>query len=223
MRGVTDERQPKRTLTADDLAGLVGDSRERIDQLTATGVIDPDADGRYAPGDAHRVRVVDGFEAAGVPLDALIRAQEAGLISVAYYDELHLPPGRPSEHTFDVFLDALGSKGELVRAALGAVGIAEPDPTSRLSLDDEAFLTDLATMMEDAGAVDLMLRVLRQFGEATRRASVAAMETTRSSSSASDRSLPASRPSRCSISTSCPGPGSRGACPAWPSGSRAST
>jgi adenylate cyclase len=177
MRGVTDERQPKRTLTADDLAGLVGDSRERIDQLTATGVIDPDADGRYAPGDAHRVRVVDGFEAAGVPLDALIRAQEAGLISVAYYDELHLPPGRPSEHTFDAFLDALGSKGELVRAALGAMGIAEPDPTSRLTLHDEAFLTDLATMMDDAGAVDLMLRVLRQFGEATRRASVAALET----------------------------------------------
>jgi hypothetical protein len=25
------------------------------------------------PGDAHRVRVVDGFEAAGVPLDVLIR------------------------------------------------------------------------------------------------------------------------------------------------------
>ena len=165
------------TLTADELAALVGDGAERIAQLTASGVITPDADGRYPPGDAHRVRVVDGFEAAGLPLDVLIRAQDAGLISIAYYDELHPPPGRPSERTFRAFLDALGSKGELVGASLGAMGIAAPDPTSRLTVEDEAFLTELATMMESAGEVDLMLRMLRQFGEATRRASVGALET----------------------------------------------
>ena len=165
------------TLTADELAALVGDGLERIAGLTAAGVITPDAGGRYAPGDAHRVRVVDGFETAGVPLDALIRAQDAGLISIAYYDELHLPPGRPSERTFKAFLDELGSRGELVGASLGAMGIAAPDPSSRLTLEDEAFLTDLATMMETAGEVDLMLRMLRQFGEATRRASVGALET----------------------------------------------
>src|SRR4029079_19453776 len=106
------------TLTADELAALVGDGAERIAQLTATGVITPDADGRYAPGDAHRVRVVDGFEAAGVPLEVLIRAQDAGLISIAYYDELHPPPGRPSERTFRAFLEALGSRGELRAAPL---------------------------------------------------------------------------------------------------------
>ena len=165
------------TLTADELAALVGDGAERIAQLTASGVITPDADGRYAPGDAHRVRVVDGFEAAGLPLDVLIRAQDAGLISIAYYDELHPPPGRPSERTFRAFLDALGSRGELVGASLGAMGIAAPDPTSRLTVEDEAFLAELATMMESAGEVDLMLRMLRQFGEATRRASVGALET----------------------------------------------
>ena len=172
-----DEERNAGTLTADELAALVGDGPERIAQLTATGVITPDADGRYAPGDAHRVRVVDGFEAAGLPLDVLIRAQDAGLISIAYYDELHPPPGRPSERTFKAFLEALGSRGELVGASLGAMGIAAPDPSSRLTIEDEAFLTDLATMMENAGEVDLMLRMLRQFGEATRRASVGALET----------------------------------------------
>ena len=95
--GSMDEEPDAGTLTADELAALVGDGPERIAQLTATGVITPDADGRYAPGDAHRVRVVDGFEAAGLALDVLIRAQDAGLISIAYYDELHPPPGRPSD------------------------------------------------------------------------------------------------------------------------------
>jgi hypothetical protein len=44
------------------------------------------------------------------------------------------------------------------------MGIAAPDPTSRLTVEDETSLTDLATMMENAGEVDLMLRMLRQFG-----------------------------------------------------------
>ena len=164
------------TLSADELAALVGDSSERIAELTATGVVVPDSAGRYSPGDAHRVRIVDGFEAAGVPLDALIRAQDAGLISVAYYDELHAPPGRPSGRSYAAFLEAIGQEGEVLPSVLGALGIAAPDPTTTLTQEDEAFLEDLATLVVDAGELDLVLRVLRQFGEATRRASVAALE-----------------------------------------------
>src|SRR5262245_33770157 len=172
-----DEAATQPTLSEEELAALVDDPPERIALLAGSGCTAPDADGGYAPGDAHRVRVVDGFEAAGVPLDVLIRAQDAGLISVAYYDELHPPPGRPSNRTYAAFLASLGSTGQLVSAALGAMGIAEPDATSRLTLEDEAFLADLGSMLADAGQTDLVLRVLRQFGEAARRASVAALET----------------------------------------------
>jgi len=70
-------------LTREELADLVGDSVERIRDLSARGVIQADEAGLYAPGDAHRIRVIDGFEAAGVPLDVLVRAQAAGVISVA--------------------------------------------------------------------------------------------------------------------------------------------
>ena len=165
------------SLTADELAALVGDTRERVEELTARGVLVPDRSGRYIPGDAHRIRVVDGFEAAGVPLDALVRAQEAGLISVAYYDELHVPPGSPSDRTYQAFRESLGPDGELLPSIFSAVGMAEPDPTSSLSQADEAYLGRLTGLVADTGHVDLMLRVLRQFGEETRRASVAALET----------------------------------------------
>jgi hypothetical protein len=50
-----------------ELAALVGDSPERIEELTQHGVITADPDGRYVPGDAHRVRIVDGFEDCGRP------------------------------------------------------------------------------------------------------------------------------------------------------------
>ena len=86
-------------LTLKELSDLVGDPVERVQQLTALGVLQPDDEGRYSAGDAHRVRVIDGFEAAGVPLDVLVRAQAAGLISVDYYDQLHAAPGRPSGRT----------------------------------------------------------------------------------------------------------------------------
>ena len=164
-------------LTAAELADLIGDPVERVEQLTTRGVLAPGIDGRYAPGDAHRIRVIDGFEAAGVPLDVLVQAQEAGLISVAYYDQLHGPPGRPSARTYQRFKASMGERGAILPAMFGAFGIAEPDPTSHLSLEDEDVIEGWATVVEATGQTDLALRTIRQFGEATRRASAAALET----------------------------------------------
>jgi class 3 adenylate cyclase len=163
-------------LTAAELADLVGDSRDRVEDLTIRGILVPDADGRYAPGDAHRIRVIDGFEAAGVPLDVLVRAQDAGLISVAYYGDLHAEPGHPSPRTYQAFQASLGERAHLLPTMFGAFGIAEPDTTSHLSLEDEAFLERWAALIEATGEIDLTLQILRQFGESTRRASVAALE-----------------------------------------------
>ncbi len=163
-------------VTAVELATLVGDPVERVEQLTARGVLVRGDDGRYTPGDAHRIRVIDGFEAAGVPLDVLVRAQDAGLISVAYYDQLHAGPGRPSPHTYQAFQELLGPRGRLLRGMFGAFGIAEPDPTSHLSMEDEAVIGEWAALIEATGQADLTSRILRQFGESTRRASVAALE-----------------------------------------------
>ncbi len=164
-------------LTALELADLVGDPLDRVLQLTAIGVLAPDADGRYATGDVHRIRVIDGFEAAGVPMDVLVRAQEAGVISVDYYDQLHAPPGRPSRRDYATFRTSIGSRGRLLPLMFGAFGIAEPESTTHLSTADETFLDELAALVESTGQTDLALQTLRQFGEATRRASVAALET----------------------------------------------
>jgi len=163
-------------LTREELADLVGDPVERIQKLTAIGVIKPDDADRYAPGDAHRIRVIDGFEAAGVPLDVLVRAQAAGVISVDYYDQLHAPPGRPSERGYQAFKDDLGPAGHLLPAMFAAFGIAEPDPAARLSAEDEAFIGDWAALIDATGHADLTLGILRQFGESGRRSSVAALE-----------------------------------------------
>src|SRR5258705_1045863 len=163
-------------LTAKELADLVGDPVERIVELTASGVIQSDDADRYAPGDAHRMRVIEGFEAAGAPLDVLVRAQAAGVISVDYYDQPHAAPGRPSTCSYQVFKDGLGQAGHLLRAMFAALGIAEPEPASHLSVEDEAVIEDWAVLIETTGHPDLTLGILRQFGESSRRSSVAALE-----------------------------------------------
>jgi adenylate cyclase len=163
-------------LTWEELAKLVGDPVERVQELTARGVIQPDDADRFSPGDAHRIRVIDGFEAAGVPLDVLVRAQAAGVISVDYYDQLHAAPGRPSNRGYQMFKNDLGSRGHLLPAMFAAFGIAEPDPTSHLTVEDEAVIEDWATVIDSTGETDLTLGILRQFGESGRRASVAALE-----------------------------------------------
>ena len=163
-------------LTREELADLVGDPVERVQELTARGVLEPDDAGRYSPGDAHRVRVIDGFEAAGVPLDVLVGAQAAGIISVDYYDQLHTDPGRPSNRRYETFKNAMGRRAHLLPLMFAAFGIAEPDPTTHLSLEDEDFIESWAAVLDATGQSDLTFGILRQFGESTRRASVAALE-----------------------------------------------
>jgi class 3 adenylate cyclase len=167
---------PSARLTRTELADLVGDPVERVDQLTSRGVIQPDEADRYAPGDAHRIRVVDGFEAAGVPLDVLVQAQSAGLISIDYYDQLHAAPGRPSDSSYQEFKATLGPAGRMLPAIFAAFGIAEPDEASHLSVEDEAVIRHWAVLIEQTGHAHLTLGILRQFGESGRRSSVAALE-----------------------------------------------
>ena len=73
-------------------------------------------------------------------------AQAAGVISVDYYDQLHAPPGRPSTRSYEAFKDDLGPRPAICCPAMfAAFGIAEPDRTSHLSVEDEAVIEDWAT------------------------------------------------------------------------------
>ena len=120
--------------------------------------------------------MIDLFEAAGVPLDVLIAAQAAGVISVDYYDQLHAELAPPSTRRYEAFKADLGSRGHLLPAMFAAFGIAEPDPTSHLSVEDEAVIEEWAALIDATGQTDLTLGIFRQFGESGRRSSVAALE-----------------------------------------------
>lgn len=162
-------------ITADELALRLGVEPGWVDHLATLGVIDREADGLFDPGDVHRLRLLEAFEAAGVPLDALVAASRAGTISLRYYDELHPPPEELSGRTYEAFAASLGDRGAHLTRLFAAFGLAEPEPGARLSAADEALIADLLDIVVATGDPALALRAVRTFGEGARRAADGAL------------------------------------------------
>ena len=162
--------------TVDELALRLGVPAARVTELADRGILDRDADGRFDPGDVHRVRLLEAFEDAGVPLDILEAASRAGLISLTYYDQLHPPPDLASTRTYDEFKASLDPGGrELLARLYAAFGLAEPDEDAGLSAADETLLADLLRTVVETGQPDLALRAVRLFGEGARRSADGAL------------------------------------------------
>jgi class 3 adenylate cyclase len=162
-------------LTVDELAIALGIPAERVADLADRGVIERDTDGRFDPGDVHRLRLLQGFADAGIPLEALEAADRAGTISLRYYDQLHAPPGELSERPYAEFAASLGQAGDLLPRLFSAFGLAEPLAGARLAIGDEELLAELVAIVEAIGQPDLTLRAIRIFGEGARRAADGAL------------------------------------------------
>jgi adenylate cyclase len=162
------DREPS-AITGEELAELAGVDMDRIGPLVDSGLLVPDADGRFAPADAHRLRIVDAFLEAGIPLRSLVEAMERDVISFAYYDQLHAPPGPLSSRTYGELKAELGERASLLAQLVTALGLAEPDEESRLPQEDESLLLELLDIVGSSGVPDLGLRVARLFGDGTRR------------------------------------------------------
>lgn len=161
-------------LSADSLAELARCTPERVRTLTELGLLNP-VEGWYSRGDVHRIRLVESFEAAGVPPEALARASRGGAITLDYYDELHQDPGTLSARTYGEVLADLRDRGANLRHLFESCGIAEPEPDDRLSRREEQLLLSVLDALTANRDPDLTLRALHVFGDAARRGSEAAM------------------------------------------------
>src|SRR3954452_13571718 len=162
-------------VTPEELAIRLGVPADRVRELADRGVLDRDDEGRFDPGDVHRVRLLQAFADAGVPLDALIAADRAGTISLRYYDQLHSPPGELSGRTYAEFGMSLGEGRAVLPRLFAAFGLAEPVGDARLGTADESLLGELVAIVEAIGQPDLTLRAIRIFGEAARRSADGAL------------------------------------------------
>ena len=162
-------------VTAEELARRLGLRVDRIERLAELGVLERDVDGRFEPGDVHRVRLLAGFEEAGVALEALIAADAAGRISLRYYDELHPAPAELSGRSYAAFAASRGSRAALLPGLFAAFGLAEPAPETLLDLETEALVGEVLEIVAAIGEPDIALRAVRMFGDSARRATDGAL------------------------------------------------
>jgi adenylate cyclase len=153
----------------------VGASRERVDELADLGVIERDQDGRFDPGDVHRIRLLTAFDEVGVSLEVMTAAASAGRISLRYYDQLHPPPGPLSGRSYAEFAGATGHDREDFTRLFAAFGLAEPDDDAHLEARDEALIAGMLEIIGAIGQPDLALRAIRLYGESARRAADGAL------------------------------------------------
>jgi adenylate cyclase len=175
---VTDDLGPggDARLTAVELAALAATTVERVAILTEHGVlrpVDPDA---YARGDVHRVRLLAAFESGGVPFEALVAAAASGTIDFEGYHELHRDPGPPSARPYAEFRAAVDPEGDTLAALFAATGLAEADPASRLTVDEEVLLEGWLGLLAALDDRSLAVRVVRLYAESARRTADAAMD-----------------------------------------------
>lgn len=161
--------------TAVQLALRAGVTTQQVATLADEGLLTPDRDGTYPPGDLHRLRLIRSFQAAGVPLEVLLAAKRQGAISFVYYDQLHIDPGPPSDRSYGDFSTALGDGAALLPGLHAAFGLAEPPEDARLSPAEEMMLADLVSTIAATGSPDLAMRIIRLFGESSRRVTEAAL------------------------------------------------
>ena len=162
-------------VTVEEIARRLGVPARVVDRLIEAGVLQRDDDGLLDPGDVHRVRLLSGFEAAGVPLEALIEADRAGRISLRYYDQLHPAPAPLSGRTYQEFAASLGPAAAHLPGLFAAFGLAEPAADTSLDVEIEALVTEMLSVIETIGQPDLALRAIRLFGEGARRSADGAL------------------------------------------------
>ena len=107
---------------------------------------------------------------AGVPIEALLRASRAGRISLRYYDQLHPPPGPAIGPVVRRVRGVARGRRRPLSQLFAAFGLAEPEPDTQLTVEDERVVAMMAKTVGATGQPDLALRATRVFGEGARRA-----------------------------------------------------
>jgi adenylate cyclase len=139
-----------------------------VQELTRLGILVPrDQDGPFDASDAHRVRLMQAFEDAGIEIELIARGIAAGKLS---YENLALFLPKPTawSKTYEELADAVGRSPELVRRVVMEFGLPQTASETRLREDDIPVLIELLTVWAEAED-DEIARLARAYGQNIRR------------------------------------------------------
>ncbi|MGH8946601.1 MAG: adenylate cyclase regulatory domain-containing protein, partial [Acidimicrobiia bacterium] len=158
-------------MTDAELAQRSGVTTKRIRRLVELGILSRSgSDPPYAEPDVRRVRLAEACRAAGLPLEAIGSAIQAGRLSLAFLD---LPVyGGWTAHaggTFGQLARETGVPVELLGAMREALGFARPSLGDPVREDDLRVVPTIRVALEVGLNPAVMIRMLRVYGEALAR------------------------------------------------------
>jgi adenylate cyclase len=158
------------TLSLEELSARTGVSTERIEWLTAIGLIVPVEPGRFVPGDGFRTRMIDAVLQAGVSPEHVELAVRQHRLDLSHVDNYILVDAQEqSNRSFDEFVREAGDRGTTLPSLYPILGLPEPDPGAHLPVVEEELLRELLQTWELARDDRVLARAARIVAEAVRR------------------------------------------------------
>lgn len=153
------------TISAEELAGLVPCPLEQVQRLIELEILQPDDEGRFDSSHVHVVRLMAGFEAAGISVEDVARGVRSGRLSFPL--GLFMPEPAPITTTYEQLASEVGRSHELVRRLSSEFGIA-PGADDRVRSEDAEILLLVLRTLELASDDDLS-RFARLYGGSIQR------------------------------------------------------
>jgi adenylate cyclase len=153
------------TIPAEELAGLVPTTLDQLQRLLELGILQPDGEGRFDSAQVHVVRLMAGFEAAGISIEDVARGVRNGQLSFPL--GLFMPEPAPITTTYEQLASEVGRSPELVRRLSTEFGIA-PGADDRVRSEDAEILLLVLRTLELASDEELS-RFARLYGGSIQR------------------------------------------------------
>jgi class 3 adenylate cyclase len=160
-----------RTYSAAEIAVQVGCSERQVRWLAGLGLLTADERGEFTHGSVLAVKMVSALLESGVTAETIEHAAAEGMLSFRRLDE-YLPyePGPRSDRSFTEFQAAAGPRAELLPAVYEVLGLAQPDPSAPIHVDEEEMFGRFLDAWRMAPDEDSLLRAARLIALGTRMA-----------------------------------------------------
>jgi adenylate cyclase len=153
-------------ISAQELAELVPCPLEHVSRLEDLGILRPhDKDGLFASSDVHLVRLMAGFEEAGISLEDVARGVAGGELSFPL--GLFLPEPAAMSATYEELAARLGCSPEFLRRLSSELGLPPP-ADARVRAEDAEMLSLILTKL-DLADEDELSRFARLYGGTLQR------------------------------------------------------
>ena len=138
--------------------------------MVESGILTPDAEDTFSPGDVLRARWVQSLERAGVPLEGLAAAIRDGVLSFSFMDvSAYGRFGALSGTTFQELSARTDIPLELLMVVREAFGFAEPRPEDTVREDELSVVPVIELQLSKGFSPVVIERWLRVCGDSLRR------------------------------------------------------